>query len=252
MQDWTGVELALGRFIELCRLAGRMKAPVVTFLPDGTCYLESPVRPRRQLHGDYAFLSGVGTTDRAVAIPTRELEATYRLLGLGRDRPATVRGQSVRLAPLTITVEPQERRYRRRLLAFPVGDADAARLHALAAWRPEPNLGYTPARRSGFIAFGRSRARLTLGPELRYEWRGETRTAGTASVDAVLDIDTRPARALLALCERLGSGSGHDVAGRFTGDVLFLWTEGVLVRIRPTPSQPRKEEPTWQPPTRTN
>lgn len=254
MQHWTGVELPLARFIELCRLAGRMSAPVVTFLPDGIAYLESPDRPKRRLHGDYAFLHGFCETDAPITIPVRELEATYRLLGLERDRPTTVRGQTVRIAPGTITVLPQERRYQRRLLAFPVKTDDAERLATLAAFRPAPNLGYTPTGLgSRFAPLGRSRAHLTLGEQLVYETRGEARVAGTATIEGTVDIVSRPGRALLALCEHAACRDGRDVAGHFTGDVLFLWAGGVLARIYPNDTtNQRKEEPTWQPPKRTN
>lgn len=234
-EDWSGIEVGLSRFIDLCKMLKRTEADAVLFLRDGTAYVEGPSGRGKDANGDYAFLFEIAKTNHAVSIPSRELLATYRLLGLQRDTRKTVRGQSIRLSPNAITILPRETVYRRRLLVFPISESVETRLQTLSSFSPDPNLTLLPKKDSSYVArVGALKVHLTLGPAVIYHARGVSRIAGFSTAQAVLVIESRPARSLLALCERDASDAESFMSGCFTGDILYLKTRHVFARIQPS------------------
>lgn len=227
--------MELSRFIDLCNMLKRTDADAVLFLTNGTAYVEGPTGRRKRSHEDYAFLFELSRPGEAVSIPSRELLATHRLLGLHRDTRRTVRGQSIRLSAFSITILPGGTVYRRRLLAFPVTQATEERLRRLSHFSPDPNFTLLPKKTDSSVArVGAHKVELTLGPAILYHARGVTRIAGFSTTNAVLVIDSRSARSLLTLCERDAAETESFVAGRFTGDILYLKTRHVLARIQPS------------------
>lgn len=225
-KDWTGIEVDLTRFIGLCKAIERTGAESVQFLKDGTVYLES------RKNGDYAFISDGAITDEAASVPSRELLATYHLLGLRRDNPRTVRGQSIRLTFNTVTVLPAETNYRRRLIVFPLPDPLGERLSRLGEFSPVPNIWLTPRPWTGVIRTGVPSVTLELGKDIEHQSNHLSRITGTTELEGTLRIGSRAAKSLFALCERDAALNGCEMTGHLMGDILFLRSQNVFIRIQ--------------------
>lgn len=225
-KDWTGIVVDLTRFIVLCKTIERTGAKTVQFLTNGIVYLESPKR------GDYAFIMGAVLTDEATSIPSRELLATYRLLGLWRDTPRTVKGQSIRISRDVITILPAGTTYRRRLTAFPMHESIEEKLSRLATFTPEPNLWLTPRPQNGYIRVGALDVMFTLGKEIEHLTRQNPRITGTTGLEGTLRIKDREAKSFFALCEQDAANNRCDIEGRLSDEILFLRSKDVLTRIK--------------------
>lgn len=224
--DWTGIEVDLTRFIGLCKTIERTDAKTVQFLRDGTIYLEAAKG------GDYAFVLDAVVTDEATSIPSRELRATYRLLGLWRDNLRTVKGQAIRIGRETITILPAGSTYRRRLTAFAMSEAIESRLSNLARFTPEPNIRLTPRPQTTHIRGGATGVTLTLGDVIEHHTLQHARITGTTELRGTLRVKDRAAKSFFALCEQDAAKNGCEIEGRLSEGILFLRSKDILTRIR--------------------
>lgn len=233
MEDWTGIEVDLTRFIGLCKMLERTPVEGVRFLKDGTAHAQATDRSDDPDGEDYLFLRGWARTDRSVTIPARELLAVYHLLGLRRDSPRTVKGQSLRLSPTAVSVLPLGGVYRRRLLAFSLDEETESRLIRLARFTPEPNLWLIPRPTPrDYIKTGGVSVNLTIGEQVEHHTHRLNRIEGTAEVEGDLRLSSKTARTFFALCEQDADADGSPILGRLHGEVLFLRSSNSLIRIR--------------------